>query len=150
MIAGEKLILTAGALDIHVHFICPQLWTEVSQVSTYWLTRGISVDVLQALASGITTLLGGGTGPADGTNATTCTPSNWAMQSMFEATDGIPLNFGFTGKGNDSGTRGLKEIVEAGACGLKIHEDWGSTPEAIDRALQVGDEYDVQVSLPIW
>lgn len=96
-------------------------------------------------------MLGGGTGPADGTNATTCTPSKFYMQAMMAATDTIPVNFGFTGKGNDSGERGLRDIVEAGACGLKLHEDWGSTPEAIDRALFVGDEYDVQVgraSLP--
>ncbi|RXK41419.1 urease [Tremella mesenterica] len=128
VIAGEKLILTAGALDVHVHYICTQLWTE-------------------ALASGITTLIGGGTGPADGTNATTCTPSKFYMQAMMAATDDIPLNFGFTGKGNDSGEKGLRDIVEAGACGLKLHEDWGSTPECIDRALKVGDEYDVQVNI---
>ena len=101
----------------------------------------------QALASGITTVLGGGTGPADGTNATTCTPSRFYMQAMMAATDSIPLNFGFTGKGNDSGERGLRDIVAAGACGLKLHEDWGSTPEAIDRALNVADQYDVQVRL---
>ncbi len=104
-------------------------------------------DIVQALASGITTLLGGGTGPADGTKATTCTPSKFYMHAMIAATDSIPLNFGFTGKGNDSGERGLRDIVKAGACGLKLHEDWGSTPEAIDRALTVGDEYDVQVSV---
>ncbi|WWC87657.1 urease [Kwoniella dendrophila CBS 6074] len=127
-IAGEKLIVTAGALDVHVHYICTQLWPE-------------------ALASGITTLLGGGTGPADGTNATTCTPSKFYMETMLHATDTIPLNFGFTGRGNDAGTKGLKDIVEAGACGLKLHEDWGSTPECIDRALTIGDEYDVQVNI---
>ncbi|KAK6907123.1 urease [Kwoniella mangroviensis CBS 8507] len=127
-IAGEKLIVTAGALDVHVHYICTQLWPE-------------------ALASGITTLLGGGTGPADGTNATTCTPSKFYMEAMLHATDTIPLNFGFTGKGNDAGVKGLKDIVEAGACGLKLHEDWGSTPECIDRALSVGDDYDVQVNI---
>ncbi|WVW79923.1 urease [Kwoniella bestiolae CBS 10118] len=127
-IAGEKLIVTAGALDVHVHYICTQLWPE-------------------ALASGITTLLGGGTGPADGTNATTCTPSKFYMESMMHATDTVPLNFGFTGKGNDAGVRALKDIVEAGACGLKLHEDWGSTPECIDRALSIGDDYDVQVNI---
>jgi urease len=100
----------------------------------------------QALASGITTVVGGGTGPSAGTNATTCTSSKWYMQNMMAATDTIPLNFGFTGKGNDSGVKGIRDVVEAGACGLKLHEDWGSTPEVIDRALSVGDAYDVQVS----
>ncbi|ODO09283.1 urease [Cryptococcus amylolentus CBS 6273] len=128
VIAGEKLIITAGAIDVHVHYICPQLCNE-------------------ALASGITTLVGGGTGPADGSNATTCTSSAFYMQNMITATDTIPLNFGFTGKGNDAGVHALKDIVEAGACGLKLHEDWGSTPEAIDRALTIGDEYDVQVNI---
>nr|ODN98577.1 urease [Cryptococcus depauperatus CBS 7855] len=128
VIAGEKMIVTAGAIDVHVHYVCPQLWTE-------------------ALASGITSVVGGGTGPADGTNATTCTSSAFYMQNMITATDDIPLNFGFTGKGNDAGTKGLKDIVEAGACGLKLHEDWGSTPEAINRALSIGDEYDVQVNI---
>ncbi|GFZ42802.1 Urease [Saitozyma sp. JCM 24511] len=128
VIAGEKLILTAGALDVHVHYICTQLWQE-------------------ALASGITTVVGGGTGPSAGTNATTCTSSKWYMQNMMAATDTIPLNFGFTGKGNDSGVKGIRDVVEAGACGLKLHEDWGSTPEAIDRALSVGDSYDVQVNI---
>ncbi|WRT65486.1 urease [Kwoniella shivajii] len=128
VIAGEKLIITAGALDVHVHYICAQLGTE-------------------ALASGITTLIGGGTGPSAGTNATTCTPSKFYMEAMMHATDSVPLNFGFTGKGNDAGVRGLKDIVEAGACGLKLHEDWGSTPEAIDRSLVIGDEYDVQVNI---
>lgn len=101
----------------------------------------------QALASGITTLVGGGTGPAQGSTATTCTSSKFYMQNMFAATDSIPLNFGFTGKGNDSGVKGIRDIVEAGAMGLKIHEDWGATPEVIDRSLEVADEYDVQVSL---
>ncbi|KAL7419669.1 Urease [Cryptotrichosporon argae] len=128
VIAGEKLIVTAGAIDAHVHYICTQLWTE-------------------ALASGITTLIGGGTGPSAGTNATTCTPSKFYMETMMAATDGVPLNFAFTGKGNDSGENGLRDIVEAGAAGLKLHEDWGSTPEAIDRALTIGDEYDVQVNI---
>jgi len=144
VIAGEKLIVTAGALDVHVHYICTQLWTEVIySLCTY--ERAV-VLTPQALASGITTVLGGGTGPADGTNATTCTPSKFDMRAMMLATDTVPLNFGFTGKGNDSGERGLRDIVEAGACGLKLHEDWGSNPEAIDRALNVGDAYDVQVS----
>ncbi|OCF34631.1 urease [Kwoniella heveanensis CBS 569] len=128
VIAGEKLIVTAGALDVHVHYICTQLWPE-------------------ALSSGITTLVGGGTGPADGSNATTCTSSKFYMETMMAATDTVPLNFAFTGKGNDAGTRALKDIVEAGAAGLKLHEDWGSTPEAIDRALSIGDEYDVQVNI---
>lgn len=101
---------------------------------------------MQALASGVTTLVGGGTGPAAGTNATTCTSSEFYMKNMMAATDSMPLNFGFTGKGNDSGLNGPRGIVEAGAMGLKLHEDWGCTPEAIDRALTIGDEYDVQVS----
>jgi urease len=90
-------------------------------------------------------VIGGGTGPSAGSSATTCTSSKFYMQTMMAATDTIPLNFAFTGKGNDSGERGLRDIVEAGACGLKLHEDWGSTPEVIDRALTVADEYDVQV-----
>lgn len=144
VIAGEKLIVTAGALDVHVHYICPQLWPEVSA----WL-NGLELVILtqQALASGITTLVGGGTGPSASSNATTCTPSKWYMESMLAATDTVPLNFGFTGKGNDSGEKGIRDIIEAGACGLKLHEDWGSTPEAIDRALNMGDEYDVQVNI---
>ena len=104
----------------------------------------------KALASGITTLVGGGTGPAAGTTATTCTSSQFYMQNMFAATDGIPLNFGFTGKGNDSGVNGIRDIIEAGAMGLKIHEDWGATPEVIDRSLQMGDEYDVQVRVAVF
>lgn len=126
VIAGEKLILTAGAIDAHVHYICPQQVTE-------------------ALASGTTTMIGGGTGPSASTNATTCTPSKFYMRHMFAATDGLPMNFAFTGKGNDSGPNALKEIVEAGAAGLKLHEDWGSTPSVITTALDVGDKYDVQV-----
>ncbi|OXM75442.1 urease [Cryptococcus neoformans Bt63] len=128
VISGEKLITTAGALDVHVHYISPQLMTE-------------------ALASGITTVIGGGTGPADGSNATTCTSSSFYMQNMIKATDTIPLNFGFTGKGSDSGTNAMRDIIEAGACGLKVHEDWGATPEVIDRALSMADEYDVQINL---
>lgn len=101
------------------------------------------------MASGITTLIGGGTGPAAGSNATTCTSSKFYIETMMAATDGIPLNFAFTGKGNDSGAsrQALKDVVEAGAAGLKLHEDWGSTPQCIDRALSIGDEYDVQVNI---
>lgn len=126
VIAGEKLIVTAGALDVHVHFICPQQVTE-------------------ALASGTTTMIGGGTGPSAGTSATTCTPSPFYMRHMLAAVDGLPMNFGFTGKGNDSGPSALEDIVKAGACGLKLHEDWGSTPSVIKNCLDVGDKYDVQV-----
>ena len=126
VIAGEKLIVTAGAIDAHVHYICPQQVTE-------------------ALASGTTTMIGGGTGPSASTNATTCTPSQFYMRHMFAATDGLPMNFAFTGKGNDSGKTALEEIVRAGAAGLKLHEDWGSTPSVIRNALDIGDEYDVQV-----
>lgn len=125
-IAGEKLIVTAGAIDAHIHYICPQQVTE-------------------ALASGTTTMIGGGTGPSAGTNATTCTPSPFYMRHMLAATDGLPMNFGFTGKGNDSGPIALEDIVRAGAAGLKLHEDWGSTPSAIVNCLDVGDKYDVQV-----
>ena len=128
VIAGEKLIVTAGAIDAHVHYICPQQVTE-------------------ALASGTTTMIGGGTGPSAGTNATTCTSSPFYMQHMFAATDGLPMNFAFTGKGNDSGTKALEDIVKAGAAGLKLHEDWGSTPSAIATALDIGDKYDVQVNI---
>lgn len=128
VIAGEKLILTAGALDIHVHYICPQ-------------------QVMESLASGTTTMIGGGTGPSAGTNATTCTPSAFYMRHMLAATDGLPMNFGFTGKGNDAGPAALEEIVKAGACGLKLHEDWGSTPAVISNCLDVGDQYDVQVGI---
>ncbi|KAE9454203.1 hypothetical protein C3L33_13887, partial [Rhododendron williamsianum] len=127
-IAGEGMIITAGAIDCHVHFICPQLAHE-------------------AIASGITTLVGGGTGPADGTRATTCTPAPVQMKLMLESTDDLPLNFGFTGKGNGSKPEGLHEIVRAGAMGLKLHEDWGTTPAAIDNCLTVGDLYDIQVNI---
>ncbi|KAM0751713.1 urease [Meredithblackwellia eburnea MCA 4105] len=127
-IAGEKLIVTAGAIDAHVHYICPQICTE-------------------ALASGITTLIGGGTGPSAGTNATTCTPSQTYMHTMMAATDGLPLNFAFTGKGNDSGPAGLEDQVRFGAAGLKLHEDWGTTPAAIDSCLTIGDKFDVQVNI---
>jgi urease len=128
VIAGEKTIVTAGAIDAHVHYICPQQVTE-------------------ALAAGTTTMIGGGTGPSAGTNATTCTSSPFYMQHMLQATDGLPMNFAFTGKGNDAGTTALKEIVKAGAAGLKLHEDWGSTPAAIKSALDVGYEFDVQVNI---
>ncbi|KAI0360098.1 urease [Trametes cingulata] len=128
VIAGEKLIVTAGAIDAHCHFICPQQVTE-------------------ALASGTTTMIGGGTGPSAGTNATTCTPSPFYMRHMLAATDGLPMNFAFTGKGNDSGTSALEDIVKAGAAGLKLHEDWGTTPSAIVTALDIGDKYDVQVNI---
>lgn len=127
-IAGEGLIVTAGAMDSHVHFICPQICDE-------------------AIASGITTLLGGGTGPASGTCATTCTPGPWHMKMMLQATDEIPINFAFTGKGNTSSPEGLLEIIEAGAVGLKLHEDWGTTPAAIDNCLTVADLEDVQVTI---
>ena len=125
-IAGEKLIVTAGAIDAHCHYICPQQVTE-------------------ALAAGTTTMIGGGTGPSSGTNATTCTPSPFYMRQMLAAVDGLPMNFAFTGKGNDSGPTALEDIVKAGAAGLKLHEDWGSTPAAISNCLDVGDKYDVQV-----
>ncbi|KIY44091.1 urease [Fistulina hepatica ATCC 64428] len=128
VIAGEKLIVTAGAIDAHVHYICPQ-------------------QVEEALAVGTTTMIGGGTGPSAGTNATTCTPSPFYMKHMMLAMDGMPMNFGITGKGNDAGSTALEEIVKAGAAGLKLHEDWGSTPATIVNALDVGDKYDVQVNI---
>jgi urease subunit alpha len=125
---GAGLIATAGGIDTHIHFICPQL-----------------ID--HALFSGITTMLGGGTGPADGTNATTVTPGAWNIRRMLEAADAFPMNLGFLGKGNCSTTAPLTEQIEAGAIGLKIHEDWGSTPAAIDASLKVADELDVQVAI---
>ncbi|KAG8908005.1 Urease [Tulasnella sp. 403] len=137
VIAGEKMIVTAGAIDTHIHYICPQQWQE-------------------SLASGVTTMIGGGTGPSAGTSATTCTTSPFYMRHMLSATDGIPLNFGFTGKGNDSGPEALEDIVKAGAAGLKLHEasrsiiwdrDWGSTPSAIANCLDIGDKYDVQINI---
>ncbi|GAA5927238.1 hypothetical protein JCM3775_002489 [Rhodotorula graminis] len=128
VIAGEKLILTAGAIDAHVHYICPQSCTE-------------------ALASGITTVIGGGTGPSAGSCATTCTPSQTYMHTMMAASDDLPLNFLFTGKGNDSGPKGLEDQVRFGAGGLKLHEDWGTSPAAIDAALDIGDRFDVQVNI---
>jgi urease subunit alpha len=128
VIAAENCIVTPGAIDAHVHFICPQLaWA--------------------ALSSGVTTLIGGGAGPATGTNATTCTPGPWNIQKMLQAGEGLPVNLGFLGKGNCSEPLPLREQIEAGAIGLKLHEDWGSTPAAIDCALGVAEEYDVQVAI---
>lgn len=127
-IAGEGLILTAGGIDTHIHFISP------TQIET-------------ALYSGITTMIGGGTGPADGTNATTCTSGKFNIEKMLEAAEEYPMNLGFLGKGNSGCAETLTEQIEAGACGLKIHEDWGSTPAVIDRALTAADKYDVQVSI---
>lgn len=125
VIAGEGKIVTAGGIDTHIHMICPQ-------------------QAYEALAAGITTMLGGGTGPSTGTNATTCTPGKTHIRQMIQACDGLPLNFGITGKGNDSAPRSLQEQCIAGAAGLKLHEDWGSHPAAIDSCLQVCDEHDVQ------
>ncbi|QDZ41222.1 urease subunit alpha [Euhalothece natronophila Z-M001] len=127
-IAGEGMILTAGGVDSHIHFICPQL-------------------VETAIASGITTLFGGGTGPATGTNATTCTPGSWNIQMMLEAAEAFPVNLGFLGKGNSAQPQGLEEQVRAGAMGFKLHEDWGTTPATIDTCLSVADDYDVQVAI---
>ncbi|GAX89861.1 urease subunit alpha [Effusibacillus lacus] len=127
-IAGEGLIVTPGGIDTHIHFICPQ------QIET-------------ALASGITTMIGGGTGPATGTNATTCTPGAWNIHRMLEAAEEFPMNLGFLGKGNASGQEALEEQIQAGAIGLKLHEDWGTTPAAIDTCLKVADQYDVQVAI---
>src|SRR3989441_3816066 len=127
-IAGEGLILTAGGIDSHIHFICPQ-------------------QAYDALASGITTFIGGGTGPATGTNATTCTPGARHVELMLQATDALPMNFGFLGKGNTSLADGLEEQIRAGAIGWKLHEDWGSTPAAIDCCLAEADRYDVQVAI---
>jgi urease subunit alpha len=127
-IAGEGKILTAGGFDSHIHFICPQ-------------------QVDDALMSGITTMLGGGTGPAAGTNATTCTPGPWHIGRMIQAADAFPVNLGFAGKGNASRPAALEEQVEGGACALKLHEDWGTTPAAIDNCLDVADDYDVQVMI---
>ena len=127
-IAGEGMILTAGGIDSHIHFICPQ------QIET-------------AIASGITTMLGGGTGPAAGTNATTCTPGPWNIHRMLQAADAFPMNLGFLGKGNSSQSGALVEQVQAGAMGLKLHEDWGTTPAAIDTCLSVADQFDVQVAI---
>src|SRR3981081_702711 len=128
VIAGEGKIVTAGGIDAHVHFICPQL-------------------VETALSGGLTTLIGGGTGPATGTDATTCTPGAWNMYRMLESAEGLPINLGFLGKGNASFPQPLREQIQAGAIGLKLHEDWGTTPAAIDCALSVAEEYDVQVAI---
>ncbi len=128
IIAGEGKIVTAGGFDSHIHFICPQ-------------------QIEEALMSGITTMLGGGTGPATGTFATTCTPGPWHIARMIEAADAFPMNLAFTGKGNASQPGALEEMIEAGACALKLHEDWGTTPAAIDCCLSVADTYDVQVMI---
>ncbi len=128
VIAGEHTICTPGIIDTHIHFVSPQ-------------------QAIEAICSGTTTMIGGGTGPAEGTSATNCTPGPWNIQRMIEAIDNLPLNFGFLGKGNDSLTDPLMEQIEAGACGLKLHEDWGSTPACIDAALRVADETDTQVAI---
>ncbi len=128
VIAGEGHIVTAGGFDSHIHFICPQ-------------------QIDEALASGVTSMTGGGTGPATGTNATTCTPGSWNLSRMLEAADEYPMNLGFMGKGNSSNPEALREQVRAGAMGLKLHEDWGTTPSAIDTCLSVADEMDVQVAI---
>jgi urease subunit alpha len=128
VIAGEGKIVTAGGFDTHIHFICPQ-------------------QIEEALMSGITSMLGGGTGPAAGTNATTCTPGPWHIARMIQAADAFPMNLGFAGKGNASLPDALEEQVKAGACALKLHEDWGTTPAAIDCCLSVADDYDVQVMI---
>ena len=128
VIAGEGQILTAGGVDAHIHFICPQ-------------------QVEEALMSGTTTMLGGGTGPATGTNATTCTPGPWHIEKMLQATDDLPMNFGFLGKGNVSQPEPIAEQIKAGAFGLKLHEDWGTTPASIDNCLSVAEQYDVQVAI---
>jgi len=128
VIAGEGLIATAGGIDSHIHFICPQ-------------------QVEEALMSGVTTMIGGGTGPAAGTNATTCTPGPWHMHRMLQAAEGLPMNIGFLGKGNVSLPQPLEEQIAAGAMGLKLHEDWGTTPAAIDNCLTVAEQHDVQVAI---
>ena len=128
VIAGEGKILTAGGFDTHIHFICPQ-------------------QVDDALMSGVTSMLGGGTGPAHGTFATTCTPGPWHIARMIQAADAFPVNLGFAGKGNASRPAALEEMVKAGACALKLHEDWGTTPAAIDNCLSVADDYDIQVMI---
>src|SRR5438093_3265806 len=128
VLAGEGHILTCGAIDTHVHFISPN-------------------QIPDAFHAGITTLIGGGTGPATGTKATTCTPGPWNIRRMYESVEAFPLNFGFLGKGNASGPDALREQIRAGALGLKLHEDWGTTPSAIDRCLDVADEFDVQVAI---
>ena len=128
IISGEGKILTAGGIDSHIHFICPQ-------------------QVEEALMSGVTTMLGGGTGPATGTNATTCTPGPWHIGKMLQAVDDLPMNIGLLGKGNASLPEALEAQLEAGAMGLKLHEDWGTTPASINNCLNVADAYDVQVAI---
>lgn len=128
VLSAEGKIVTAGGMDTHIHFICPQIITE-------------------GLANGLTSLIGGGTGPATGTNATTCTPGAWNIHRMLEAAEGFPINLGFLGKGNSSLPEGLNEQIEAGAIGLKLHEDWGTTPAAISTCLDVAEQYDVQVAI---
>ncbi len=128
VIAGEGLIVTAGGLDTHIHFICPQ-------------------QAYEAIAAGLTTMVGGGTGPAVGTCATTCTPGSFYLKMMLQAVDSLPLNFGFTGKGNTAQPAGLSDQIRAGAIGLKLHEDWGTTPAAIDCCLGIADKYDIQVTI---
>ncbi len=128
VVAGEHLIVTAGGVDSHIHFIAPQ-------------------QVYEALSNGITTMVGGGTGPATGTNATTCTPGAWNIARMLQAAEAWPINVGFLGKGNAATAAPLAEQLLAGACGLKLHEDWGTTPAAIDACLRVADEYDIQVAI---
>src|SRR5579872_2230050 len=126
VIAGEGKIVTAGGIDSHIHMICPQ-------------------QAEDALYSGVTTMLGGGTGPAAGTAATTCTPGPWHLARAIQAAEAFPMNLGFYGKGNASRRAGLDEQIEAGACGLKLHEDWGTTPSAIDTCLEVGDDHDIPI-----
>src|SRR3954470_14924507 len=128
ILAGEGRILTAGGIDTHIHFISPN-------------------QIPEAFYSGMTTLIGGGTGPATGTNATTCTPGAWNIRRMYEAVEAFPLNFGFLGKGNSALPESLREQIFAGACGLKLHEDWGTTPAAIDNCLSFAEEFDVQVAI---
>ena len=127
-IAGVGSILTAGGIDAHIHFICPQ-------------------QIEEALTSGVTTMLGGGTGPATGTNATTCTPGPWNIHKMLQASESMPMNLGYLGKGNASQRMPLDEQLQAGAMGLKLHEDWGTTPQAIDTCLSAAEDFDVQVAI---
>ena len=128
IIAGEGKIVTAGGIDTHIHFICPQ-------------------QIDEALTSGVTTMIGGGTGPATGTAATTCTPGPWHIARMIQSFDAFPVNLGISGKGNASRPAALEEMIKAGACALKLHEDWGTTPAAIDNCLSVADRFDVQVMI---
>src|SRR5579859_1232040 len=128
VVAGENRIVTPGGIDCHVHFIAPQ-------------------QIHEAVSNGITTLIGGGTGPATGTNATTCTPGAWNLARMLQSLESWPMNFGLLGKGNASTSEPLAEQLRVGACGLKLHEDWGTTPAAIDTCLKVADQYDVQVAI---